>query len=87
MRPWREPPAAKALVAVSAGADMLVVGSRGRSRLKELTVGSVSIACFHEVRCPFVVIHPDGKDSEAPGGRPSDDLNLNKPSRSSGGLS
>jgi nucleotide-binding universal stress UspA family protein len=59
-----EPPAAKALVAASEGAEMLVVGSRGLSGLKELTVGSVSVACLHGARCPLVVIHSAGEATE-----------------------
>ena len=51
-----EPPAGRALVAASAGAEMLVVGSRGLSPLKEMALGSVSIECTHQALCPVVVI-------------------------------
>ena len=67
-----EPPTAKALVGASAGAEMLVVGSRGLSGFKELTIGSVSIACLHQARCPFVVIRPQTEDTEGMAGRGAD---------------
>ena len=48
---------------------MLVVGSRGLSGFKELTIGSVSVACLHQARCPFVVIRPQTEDTESMAGR------------------
>jgi nucleotide-binding universal stress UspA family protein len=54
-----DPPAAEALIAASHDADMLVVGSRGLSALKELTLGSVSRECAHRARCAVVVIPHD----------------------------
>ena len=53
-----DPPAADALIAESAGAQMLVVGTRGLSGLKELTLGSVSKECAHRALCPVVIIRP-----------------------------
>jgi nucleotide-binding universal stress UspA family protein len=53
-----DPPTGKALIAASDGAEMLVVGSRGLSGLRELTMGSVSNECAHGARCPLVIIHP-----------------------------
>jgi nucleotide-binding universal stress UspA family protein len=53
-----DPPPGKALIAASEGAEMLVVGSRGLSGLRELTMGSVSNECAHRARCPLVIIHP-----------------------------
>jgi len=53
-----EPPAGKALIEASEGADMLVVGSRGLSGLKKLALGSVSSECVHHGRCPVVVLRP-----------------------------
>ena len=54
----REPPAAKALLEASEGAEMLVVGSRGLSGLKKLALGSVSGECVHRARCPVVIVRP-----------------------------
>jgi nucleotide-binding universal stress UspA family protein len=53
-----DPPAGKALIEMSEGADMLVVGSRGLSGLKERVLGSVSNECAHRCRCPVVIVHP-----------------------------
>jgi nucleotide-binding universal stress UspA family protein len=55
-----EPPADKALIEMSEGADMLVVGSRGLSGLKERVSGSVSNECAHRCRCPVVIVHAPG---------------------------
>ncbi|HEV3498263.1 MAG TPA: universal stress protein, partial [Actinomycetes bacterium] len=44
------------LVEVSEGADLLVVGSHGRSGLGRLVLGSVAMACVHHAHCPVVVV-------------------------------
>jgi nucleotide-binding universal stress UspA family protein len=54
-----DPPAAKALIEASAGADLLVVGSRGLGGFKRLELGSVSQQCAHHAFCPVVIIRPD----------------------------
>ncbi len=50
------PPAAKALVDASDGAEMLVVGSRGLGGFDGLLTGSVSNQCAHHARCPVVIV-------------------------------
>jgi nucleotide-binding universal stress UspA family protein len=45
-----------ALVRESLDADMLVVGSRGRSGISAAILGSVSTGCVHHAACPVVVI-------------------------------
>ncbi len=50
-------PAARVLIDASAGASLLVVGSRGHSALAETVLGSVSLACVHHAACPVTVVH------------------------------
>jgi nucleotide-binding universal stress UspA family protein len=46
-----------ALLAASAGAQMLVVGSRGRGSLEGMSLGSVAQAVLHHAPCPVGVVH------------------------------
>ena len=48
---------AKVLIELSAGAEMLVVGSRGHGGFVGLLIGSVSAHCAEHAKCPVVVIH------------------------------
>ncbi|MEO9139442.1 MAG: universal stress protein [Jatrophihabitans sp.] len=52
----REGHAAQVLVQASAGADMLVVGSRGHGGFVGLLLGSVSAHCAEHGQCPVVVV-------------------------------
>jgi nucleotide-binding universal stress UspA family protein len=44
------------LFKASADAALLVVGSRGHSRIVEAILGSVSAYCVHHASCPVVVV-------------------------------
>jgi nucleotide-binding universal stress UspA family protein len=50
--------AGSVLVDQSAGARLLVVGSRGRGGFKGMLMGSVSSSCAPRAHCPVVIVPP-----------------------------
>ena len=49
---------APALIDEAAGADLLVVGARGRGAIRSALLGSTSSYAIHHARCPVVIVHP-----------------------------
>jgi len=58
----REGDAAQILIAAAAGADLLVVGSRGHGGFTEALLGSVSQHCVHHAPCPVVIVRDNKGD-------------------------
>ena len=53
---------AMTLVEVAESADLLVVGSHGRTGLSRLVLGSVAMACVQHAPCPVVVVRTPSED-------------------------
>jgi nucleotide-binding universal stress UspA family protein len=54
--------AAPTLVEVAESADLLVVGSHGRTGLSRFVIGSVAMACVQHAPCPVVVVRTPSED-------------------------
>jgi nucleotide-binding universal stress UspA family protein len=54
--------AAMTLIEVAETADLLVVGSHGRTGLSRLVLGSVAMACVQHAPCPVVVVRTPSED-------------------------
>ncbi|MEV6973081.1 universal stress protein [Kitasatospora sp. NPDC093806] len=58
--------AAEVLLEAAEGADLLVLGSRGRGTFARTLLGSVSARCAVHGSCPVVIVRADGSASAAP---------------------
>src|SRR4051794_11537177 len=59
--------AARVLVDSAEGADLLVVGSRGRGAVRSAILGSVALHVVGDAPCPVVVVHQGAGDPDAGG--------------------
>ncbi|MCC9307389.1 universal stress protein [Kitasatospora sp. RB6PN24] len=50
---------ADVLISAAEGADVLVVGNRGRGAFARAVLGSVSQRCASHAACPVVIVRPD----------------------------
>jgi nucleotide-binding universal stress UspA family protein len=57
---------AAVLVGRAAGAELLVVGSRGRGTVRGAVLGSVTLHCVAQAPCPVVVVHPSSEAPDVP---------------------
>jgi nucleotide-binding universal stress UspA family protein len=51
------------LTEASAGADLLIVGHRGRGALASAVLGSVGLHCVLHARCPIMIVRPEAEPS------------------------
>jgi nucleotide-binding universal stress UspA family protein len=59
---------AEALVAAAKGADLLVVGTRGRSPFMGAVLGAVSLRCATGAACPVTLVKLPGEEPEVGAG-------------------
>jgi nucleotide-binding universal stress UspA family protein len=51
---------ARVLLAAAEGADLLVLGDRGRGVLLSALLGSIGLQCVLHAPCPVTIVRPDG---------------------------
>jgi nucleotide-binding universal stress UspA family protein len=56
---------AHTLIEVSAGSELLILGSRGHGGFAGLMLGSVSAACAAHARCPVLIVRHGQSDSKS----------------------
>jgi nucleotide-binding universal stress UspA family protein len=58
---------AATLIDLSRGADLLVVGHRGRGGFASATLGSVSLQCVLHAACPLTIVRPSPRPADGNG--------------------
>ena len=57
---------ARVLIEQSQGAELLVVGHRGRGGFRSAVLGSVGLHCVLHATCPVTVVRPQQEPADAP---------------------
>ncbi|MEL7316907.1 MAG: universal stress protein [Cyanobacteria bacterium P01_A01_bin.123] len=64
-QPYGRPGPAICKTAETDQIDLIVIGSHGRTGLREVLLGSVSNHVLHHAPCSVMVVHPDDRDDHA----------------------
>jgi nucleotide-binding universal stress UspA family protein len=72
LQPNGRPGPAICTIAKTGKVDLIVVGSHGRTGLRQMFLGSVSNYVMHHAPCSVMVIHPDGQSTTTPLGEYSE---------------
>jgi nucleotide-binding universal stress UspA family protein len=59
-------PPARALIDQARGAELLVLGHRGRGGFASALLGSVGLQCVLHALCPVTIVRPEREPAEAP---------------------
>jgi nucleotide-binding universal stress UspA family protein len=59
-------PPARALIEQARGAELLVLGHRGRGGFASAVLGSVGLHCVLHAACPVTIVRPEYEPPEAP---------------------
>jgi hypothetical protein len=71
----------QALLDEADGAELIVVGSRGRGGFTGMLLGSVSQAVLHHAACPVAVVHPHRTKASRPSRAQQPSVQIAAPNR------